>query len=186
MAESAAALAPFSPPEGRRHHDRTHMFVAATLDSSAGSCPVHIRNMSNDGALIEGAVLADIGAEAMLRRGALQVSARIVWKAGSKAGLAFGAMVIAADWMLKHVPGHQREVDQIVRSIREGRPAGQQPGAPQPSPSLGPAAKAELEALKLELRQLESGLAGDMHIVASHPEIQLLDIAIQRIGRLLA
>lgn len=185
MAESIAALTPLPPHEGRQH-DRTHMFVAASLYSNAGTCPVHIRNMSLNGALVEGAILPERDSPVTLRRGSLEIAAKVVWAAGRKAGVAFGAPVQVADWMSRNAPTHQARIDDIVRGIRSGIGDGE--GSPVPSAPPPPSdfpLEAELKALKEELTQLENGLCGDMEIVAKHPEIQLLDIALQRVGRLL-
>jgi len=161
------------------------MFVAATLYSNAESCPVHIRNMSLSGALVEGAILPQRDEPVTLRRGSLQAAAKVVWLAGRKAGVAFGAKVQVLEWMSRTPPSHQARIDNILQEIRSGG------GGPESSPvkPVAPPAdcllEGELRALKEELTQLENGLCGDMDVVARHPEIQLLDLALQRVGRLL-
>jgi hypothetical protein len=184
MTESSANLASLQSHEGRQH-DRTHMFVAATLYSGAGSCPVQIRNMSLNGALIDGAVLPERGVSATLKRGSMAAASRIVWRAGRKAGIAFDASVHVADWMTRNPPTHQARVDEMVREIRaESSP--QEPMRDLAGPAPDQASfEAELSALKDELAQLEHGLTDDPAVVAAHPEIQLLDIALKRVGRLL-
>lgn len=184
MSESALPLTPLQSKEVR-HHDRTHMFVAATLYSDIGSCPVHIRNMSLQGALIEGSALPELDAPVTLRRGDLAASARIVWLAGRKAGVAFCATVYIADWMSRNGDSHQARVDDIVRDIRSerGRPD-PAPGSPNTTP-VNTLLNAELTALRAELIAMESGLTGDIVVVATHPEIQLLDVALQRVERML-
>lgn len=161
------------------------MFVAATLYSDKGSCPVHIRNMSLQGALIEGAALPALDAPVTLRRGGLAASARIVWLAGRKAGVAFCATVYIADWMSRNGDSHQARVDDVVRDIRSDR------GRPDPAPgsssptSVNALLNAELTALRAELIAMENELTGDVVVVATHPEIQLLDVALQRVERML-
>lgn len=161
------------------------MFVAATLYSGAGSCPVNVRNMSLSGALIEGAVLPDLDEPVTLRRGSLEAQARIVWRVDRKAGVAFSATVHIADWLSRKADSHQARVDDMVRGIRSGS---DQPepalSAPRPA-SINATAHAELAALKADLMKLENGLTNDVILVATHPEIQLLDIALQRVDRLL-
>lgn len=160
------------------------MFVAATLYSDSGSCAVNIRNMSLQGALIEGAVLPQQNAAVRLRRGSLEAVAKIVWQAGRKAGVAFCATVHIADWISRNPDCHQARVDEIVRGIRTGsdHPAA---GALAPGLHANPSVAAELTALKAELMTLESGLTGDVIMVATHPEIQLIDVALQRVERIL-
>ena len=161
------------------------MFVAATLYSAAGSCPIHIRNMSLTGALIEGSILPDQSMEVTLRRGSLEAAARIVWRAGRKAGIAFCCAVQVAGWMSRTPPSHQAKVDEIVRGIRGTCHVPASADAHMLS-SHGSLLETELLGLKAELIQLETGLTGDPAVVAAHPEIQLLDIALQRVERLLA
>ena len=44
---------------------------------------------------------------------------------------------------------------------------------------------AELMTLRTELAELGNSLIGDVVLVATHPEIQALDIAVQRIDRMI-
>ena len=184
MPEPTASLTPLDQSESR-HSDRTHMFVAALLIAPTGSGPVQIRNMSRGGALIEGAMLPDRDASVTLRRGSLEMAATIMWKSGRKAGLAFKGAVEVAAWMTRNQPSHQALVDEIVRGVRKGSvPPAPASGIVEPSRhAVSP--EAELSALKDELTRLEKGLTNDPVLVAAHPEIQLLDIALQRVGRLL-
>lgn len=161
------------------------MFVAATLYSNAGSCPIHIRNMSLSGALVEGAILPKRDEPVTLRRGSLQAAAKIVWLAGRKAGVAFGAMVQVADWMSRAPPSHQARIDDILNEIRSGNGAQEQGSAASATAQMDCQLEVELRALKEELTQLEKGLCADIDVIARHPEIQLLDPALQRVGRLL-
>jgi hypothetical protein len=184
MAEPATSIAPLHSLEGRLC-DRTHMFVAATLSWDAGSSPIHIRNMSQTGALIEGASVPALETVVTLRRGSLKVSAKIVWLAGRKAGVAFLEAINVPDWMSRTPPTHQARVDEMVRAVR-GQGSDQAPAGASLSVSPAPSLLAELRALKAELSQLEKGLCSDMAVVAAHPEIQLIDLALQRVDRLLA
>jgi len=182
MPGSTSQLAPLTPDDGRRQ-ERTHLFVAAQLCFASGACPVHIRNMSPSGALIEGAVLPDQHAAATLRRGALEAKVRIVWKTGRKAGVSFLSAVHVADWMSKTTPSHQAKVDNLVRTIRSGQAGGLVDGlAGEDDPPI----EAELRDLRRELAILERALAGDEAVTMAHPEIQMLDIALQRIDRMIA
>ena len=184
MAQAASTLTAFSSPEGRLH-DRTHMFVAATLYTNESSCPVHIRNMSLSGALIEGAVLPEMDAPVTLRRGSLEARAKIVWRTDRRAGVAFSGSIQVAEWMSRNPPSHQVEVDEIVRGIRAGTGRQHLHADTAPPAATNQSAEVELLALKAELTRLENGLTGDAQVAAKHPEIQLLDNALQRVARLL-
>ena len=185
MPGSTSQLAPLTPDEGRRQ-ERTHLFVAAQLCSASGASPIHIRNMSPSGALIEGAVLPDQHEAATLRRGPLEAKVRIVWKAGRKAGVSFLSAVHVASWMSKTTPSHQAKVDDLVRTIRSGQGGGVGGLVNGLAGQDGPPIEAELRDLRRELAGLEQALAGNEAVIMAHPEIQTLDIALQRIDRMIA
>lgn len=184
MAEPASIITPLTTDESRCQQ-RTHLFVAATLYFEGGTSPVHIRNISPTGALIEGLVLPEQGATATLKRGSLQAAVRIVWKAEHRAGVSFSSTAHVADWMSRTPPPHQARIDNAVRSFRSGRDEGPSP-ADQGGGLAETAIEAELNALKCELAEIEAGLIQDVIVVATHPEIQLLDVAQQRVERILA
>jgi len=171
--------------EGRRQ-ERTHLFVAAQLCFASGACPVHIRNMSPSGALIEGSVLPGLHEPATLRRGQLEAKVRIVWKASRKAGVSFLSAVHVADWMSRTIPSHQAKVDHIVRTIRSGQREAVGSLADRIARPDSPPIEAELRELRRELAILEHALAADEAVIVDHPEIQMLDIALQRIDRMIA
>lgn len=173
-----------APHDGRRQ-SRTHLFVIATLYSNDCSDPVHIRNISSSGALVEAAVLPETGAKVVLRRGSLKTAGKIAWRLGRRAGIAFEATAYVADWMLRQASGHQNRVDEPVCNLRAG--AGQGAGTVTTANELpGDAPIAvELTLLRAELAELGNALLGDEIMIATHPEIQTLDISLGRIDRLL-
>ena len=180
--------APSQPPtqaaqEGRRH-ERTHLFLAASLHSKSGSCPVHVRNISASGALIEGSIVPNETDSLIIRRGSLEASASIVWKDGRKAGIAFSSLIPVTDWMARQPSAHQRRVDDMIQAVRAaGGSRGD--GAERKETAAEHSIEADLMALKGTLAELEKGLLGDVIVIATHPEIQLLDIALQSVDRML-
>lgn len=173
----------FSTLDDGRRDQRSHLFVAATLYSDAGSAPVRIRNMSQSGGLIEASAIPDPGAAVILRRGSLQTAGHIAWKVEGKAGIAFSTRVNVGDWLSRQVRGHQDQVDEIVSSLKSGRPSGSV--ADGASIASNPSIDAELQALRADLVRLGNGLAGDAILVATHPEVQVIDIALQRMDRII-
>jgi len=167
-----------------RLHSRTHVFVLATLSSDAASCPVYVRNMSPTGALVEGSAFPGPGTPVDLRRGSLRAAGRIVWAEGRRAGITFNSAVHVADWMSRQSDTHQHRVDDAVRAVKLGT-------ALRLSAELDPAVphkisvRDELEKLRAELGGLESTLAGNPALVAACPQIQCLDIALQRIEKIM-
>ena len=168
-------------PAEHRHGTRTHLFVVATLCCNEGSTPVHIRNMSAKGALIEAAVLPPPGSLVVLKRGSLEVSGRVAWVGARQAGLAFGSLVNIPDWMGKRANAHQDRIDEIVAQLK----AKEQPEEEASDSSTPSTPKEILELLRSDLIQLGNALAADVILVATHPEIQLVDIALQRVDRLI-
>ena len=169
--------------EGRRQ-PRTHFFVAATIYSDEDAIPVRIRNMSPSGVLTEGADLPEPGTPVTLKRGCLQASGEVAWKADQKAGIAFSATVHVASWMSRLPSSHQERVDAIVSDFKGGKRAdghGQAAVTPSGIRSL----EADLLALRTGLAQLGDSLVNDVILVATHPEIQILDVSVQRIDRMI-
>jgi hypothetical protein len=151
------------------------------LSFAGGFAPVHIRNMSPSGALIEGEILPGQDEPATLRRGSLEAIVKVVWTSGRKAGVSFVSAVHVADWMSRTVPFHQAKVDSLLHNIRSGQGPGSSGEATGEM-----AMEAELRELRLELARLEHALGGDEAIIMAHPEVQLFDIALQRIDRMIA
>jgi hypothetical protein len=168
-----------------RHAPRTHLFVIATLCWGEGSTPVHVRNMSGKGAQVEGAVLPTNGSPVVLKRGSLKVGGRVAWAAERKAGLAFESTVNVIDWMARQANARQDQIDEIVSALKSAAEH-QEPPVARPISSGNPAmVESELAMLRSDLAQLGNALAADVILVATHPEIQLLDIAQQRIERIM-
>lgn len=184
MSANSSESTPVASHEGRRD-ERTHLFLAAMLHSRAGSCPVHVRNISQTGALIEGSIVAEKGEAAILKRTGLEAAATIVWKAGRKAGIAFASKIHVANWTSKKSSAHQARVDDMIQAIRSDSSCHPGESGAKRSVPLAPMLESELEALKNYLGQLELGLAADVVVVATHPEIQLLDVALQSVERML-
>lgn len=180
-----SALPKSCGPDELRRDARTHLFVMASLCWDAGSTPVHVRNMSARGALIEAPVLPKPGNLVMLKRGGLQVGGQIAWAASRQAGLAFRASVSVTDWMASRSSAHQGQVDEIVSAFRSSTEPALHSIALTTRSKRPAVIEAELKILHDDLERLGNGLASDVILVATHPEIQLLDISLQRIERII-
>lgn len=176
-----SVAAHISPSPEDRQHPRTHLFVAATLYADSGSTPVHIRNMSQSGAMIEGAVLPDVGERIALKRGQLHAAGSIAWRVERRAGVKLETAIYVSDWMARLGSAGQERVDTLVALARSDAPKGSAtPAAGGGTVSI----EAELALLRTELTELENVLIGDAIVVATHPEIQVIDISVQRIDRI--
>jgi len=162
------------------------MFLVATLYFNGASSPVRVRNMSATGALIEGASMPEIGATAILRRGALEAPATTAWSEVGKAGLAFDGPVEVSDWLPAKDGKRQTQVDQIAFGMKHATRTSAPvivPVVQQAAPMI--AIVADLAGLQAQLGQLGDQLAGDALVLVNHPQVQLLDAAGQRIGRII-
>ncbi len=157
------------------------MFVAATIYADGASSPVNIRNLSQTGALIEGPVLPDVGERIALKRGQLQVSGWIAWRVERKAGVRLDASVHIPDWIKRQVSSGQERVDALLELVRSDAAP---PADPVTVPGQAASVEAELRQLRTELGELERRLIEDPVLVAAHPEIQTIDISLQRIDRI--
>lgn len=85
-----------------RRSRRSNVLMAATLEVSGLSIPVKLRNLSSDGALIQGEKLPAEGTELLFKRNELCELGRVVWAKGSHAGIAFKDK-LHPEQVLRHV-----------------------------------------------------------------------------------
>lgn len=176
-----SAVRQIEPGRDGRQQPRTHLFVAATLHADTGSIPVNLRNMSQSGALIEAGALPEVGTRISLSRGQLRATGHIAWRADRRAGVRFEAAVYIVDWMSRQGSAGQQRVDAMLAIVKNDAPSSAAAIAPANPASI----EAELRQLRLELSQLETELIADVIVVATHPEIQTIDISLQRIDRIM-
>jgi hypothetical protein len=157
---------------------RTAMFVSAACLFRGQVHAVRIRNMSRDGALLEGAELPPERARFELMRGSLHVRAKSMWTHGNQCGASLLEPVDVARWMARAVPVHQQQVDSMVHQARLAIAAGK-PGPDEIVVSAGPRSGNVKTAISL-LEDLEKALSEDALVVARHLDgLQSLDAALQ-------
>ncbi|QNA85128.1 PilZ domain-containing protein [Sphingomonas sp. So64.6b] len=185
-----------APPE---RAPRRNLLLAATIDAPGLHAPVRIRNLSESGAMLEGAVFPDIGEPFTLRRAELSITATVVWRAGSRCGVRLDGVATVADWVAgKRVdpgPGagrNQQYVDRVQAAVRAGTvyPDTQQPPAPAGKMSeadLTARLAQELAYVKRLLEAVGDELTDDGLIVQKHSRsLQDFDLACQILGHLAA
>jgi len=86
-----------------RRQRRSQVLMAAALELSGSSLPVKLRNLSAEGALVEGDNLPVEGAEVMFRRQELSQPAKVIWVRAGRAGLQFKEP-LPPETVLRHVP----------------------------------------------------------------------------------
>ena len=178
--DSNVATLPYRS-DGRRQ-TRTHLFVAASLLCERTTFPVRLRNMSNTGALIECTVEGpSAGQRVLLRRGTLEVAGTVAWSEGKRAGLAFDTIVEVGQWMARVGSAGQSRIDEIVADIRSGPTPSAETASPRPQSDL----VGQLKDVRDQISRLADSLLEDEDVAMRHPEIQIFDITLQKLDRLI-
>lgn len=97
---------------------RSNVFLAATVIAAGRSYPVRVRNISQGGALIEGADLPQEGSAVVLRRGSLSTPADIAWRDPNQCGVRFSTSIEVAEWVRRIGHAGQEQVDTLVMLAR--------------------------------------------------------------------
>lgn len=93
---------------------RSNVLLAATIEVSGAALPVRLRNLSEQGALIQAERLPVEGSEVLFRRNDLSVAGRIAWVDGIYAGVAFSAPLQQQD-VLRNIPQPKARVQPDYR-----------------------------------------------------------------------
>ena len=97
-----------------RKNRRSNVLMTASLELSGTAVPVKLRNLSADGALVEGDKLPIEGASVVFRKGDLSVSGNVAWVKGRQAGVSF-AQMLNPDQLLRHIPAPRARVTPTFR-----------------------------------------------------------------------
>jgi hypothetical protein len=97
-----------------RRSNRSPVLLSATIDVNGADASVVLRNLSSEGALIEGANLPLAGATTVFKRKELEVTGRIAWVHGRMAGVAFERRLEPAE-LLRQVPKPKQKFEQQFR-----------------------------------------------------------------------
>jgi hypothetical protein len=88
---------------------RSNVLLSASLELSGTSLPVKLRNLSAEGALVEGDKLPVEGASILFRKGDLSMAGIVAWVKGRQAGVNF-AHKLDPDQLLRHIPAPRPRV----------------------------------------------------------------------------
>jgi hypothetical protein len=86
-----------------RRSRRSNVLMAATIEAASGLANVTLRNLSAEGALIEGEGIPEAQSPVIFRRNDLTVSGRIAWVSDRRAGIEFD-MELDPETALRHIP----------------------------------------------------------------------------------
>lgn len=168
-----------------REAPRTSIYLAAVLHCEGFSSPVKIRNISENGALLEGAALPGAGARVQLARGALVANGLVAWSNGSRCGLRLSGRLDVQQWRAGPANAEQQRVDEVVRMVKAGpvpmsaarfRGTALGQGVHHPARPL----VEEVRRVRELLESIGGALASDSEVVARHIRaLQDLDLADQ-------
>jgi len=94
-----------------RRSRRSPVLLAAAVEVAGAQVAVKLRNLSEEGALIEGETLPPEGTRTVFGRNELSVPGRVVWVQGRYAGIAFDEQ-LNPDEVLRHVPAPKPKTQQ--------------------------------------------------------------------------
>ena len=86
-----------------RRSRRSQRMMTASLEASGRVVDVTLRNLSSDGAQVEGDDVPVEGTELLFRKGDLALAGTIIWTKGKQAGIRFAKELDPAT-VLNHVP----------------------------------------------------------------------------------
>ncbi|MGE5563916.1 MAG: PilZ domain-containing protein [Bacillota bacterium] len=86
-----------------RRSRRSPVLLTATLEVLGSPVPVKLRNLSEEGALVEGERLPLEGSTTFFTRNELRLKSRVVWVQGCYAGVAFD-VPLKPEQVLRNVP----------------------------------------------------------------------------------
>ena len=86
-----------------RRSRRSNVLMSATVEFDGTQVKTKLRNLSKEGALVEGEELPAIGQPVKFHKGDLHLSGHVAWRAGDRAGIAFD-QPLDPESVLRHVP----------------------------------------------------------------------------------
>ena len=86
-----------------RKSRRSPVYLAASVEIAGSPQAVKLRNLSEEGALIEGERLPLEGTTTFFERNELRLKSKVIWVQGRYAGIAF-ARTLRQEEVLRHVP----------------------------------------------------------------------------------
>jgi hypothetical protein len=92
-----------------RKSRRSQVLLSATLEHNGAAQAVKLRNLSEEGALVESEKLPIEGTTVHFIRNDLNAAGRVVWVSGKYAGIAFSAKLDPAE-VLRHIPAPRPKI----------------------------------------------------------------------------
>jgi hypothetical protein len=90
------------------------VFLKASIEVDGSPVSVTLRNLSEEGALVEGACLPQVAAATKFERNDLRINGHVVWLAGRLAGIKFDKPM-PRDELLRQVPQPKQRFEPVFR-----------------------------------------------------------------------
>ena len=162
-----------------RINARSNVFLTANLVAAGHSRPVRVRNISENGALLDGPDLPAEGSIVQLRRGGLDAAGEVAWTQRGQCGLKFDRPVAVKEWVKRVGHSGQAQVDEMIALVRRSRLA------PVETAIADESGGDTLEAISADLAEVCERLASLPDLVAGCPqELSCLDVLACRLQRL--
>lgn len=162
---------------------RTSIYLAAVLYCDGFPLSVRIRNLSETGALLDGAVIPNPGALVQLIRGELIVHGLVAWSSEGRFGLKFSGGIDVKRWQAATSNSEQQRVDEVVRLVKAGAVplrVGSLSESSLETAAACPELACDLKRVAQLLDELGEELAGNPDTVERHGlALQSLDISVQ-------
>lgn len=97
-----------------RRSRRSPVFLKANVEVDGSPVSVTLRNLSEEGALVESACLPEVGSPTRFERNELRIAGCVVWVAGRLAGIRFDKPM-DRDELLRHVPKPKQRFEPVFR-----------------------------------------------------------------------
>jgi hypothetical protein len=101
-------------PAKKRRSRRSMLLMAASVEHDAAVTPVTLRNLSADGALVEGNHRLAAHMRIVFHKNDLAVAGRVAWTAGRRCGLAFDTS-LDPETVLRYVPEPRPSEVKVVK-----------------------------------------------------------------------
>ena len=100
-----------------RRSRRSNVLMAAQIESGAAVCDVKLRNLSADGALVEGDGIPEANCPVVFRKKDLVIPGRIAWVNDRRAGIAFDRK-LEPEALMRHIPEPRQRVETRTKRPR--------------------------------------------------------------------
>ena len=103
----------------KRRSARAKLLMAASLEHAGSIFAVTLRDLSAQGALVEGDHALEAGEPVVLRKAELAVAGRVAWARGRRAGIAFAAD-LPPETVRRHLRGPKARPPELIIKKRPG------------------------------------------------------------------